>query len=96
MAMLRCRELGIEEPYDDRRLVVLLAVDRCAADAIRVAALAGLREGAAAELGEGRGLGAHPLGPCPLGPVPCPSTEGGWPGQQGPHVFQVTRQELLG
>ena len=35
MAMLGCRELGIEEPADDQRLVVFVEMDRCAADAIQ-------------------------------------------------------------
>lgn len=36
MAMLGCRELGIEEPADDQRLVVFVEMDRCAADAIQM------------------------------------------------------------
>jgi len=35
MAMLGCRELGIEDPADDQRLVVFVEMDRCAADAIQ-------------------------------------------------------------
>ncbi|QQS46166.1 MAG: TraR/DksA C4-type zinc finger protein [Acidobacteriota bacterium] len=34
MAMLGCREVGIEEPKTGKRLVVFVEIDRCAADAI--------------------------------------------------------------
>lgn len=44
MAMRACRELGIEEPgQDKKRLIVYVEIDRCAADAI--AAVTGCRLG---------------------------------------------------
>ncbi len=44
MAMRACRELGIEEPWrDKKRLIVFVEIDRCAADAI--AAVTGCRLG---------------------------------------------------
>jgi hypothetical protein len=44
MAMRACRELGIEEPgQDTKRLMVFVEIDRCAADAI--AAVTGCRLG---------------------------------------------------
>ena len=44
MAMRACRELGIEDPWQDKkRLVVFVEIDRCAADAI--AAVTGCRLG---------------------------------------------------
>jgi formylmethanofuran dehydrogenase subunit E len=44
MAMRACRDLGIEEPGQDRkRLIVFVEIDRCAADAI--AAVTGCRLG---------------------------------------------------
>jgi formylmethanofuran dehydrogenase subunit E len=44
MAMRACRELGIEEPWQDKkRLIVFVEIDRCAADAI--AAVTGCRLG---------------------------------------------------
>lgn len=35
MAMLGCQELGIEDPEGERRLIVFVEMDRCAADAIQ-------------------------------------------------------------
>jgi formylmethanofuran dehydrogenase subunit E len=35
MAMLGCREVGIEEPKSDKSLIVWVEIDRCAADAIQ-------------------------------------------------------------
>lgn len=35
MAMLGCRELGIEDPRGEGRLIVFVETDRCAADAIQ-------------------------------------------------------------
>ncbi len=44
MAMRACRELGIEDPWqDNKRLIVFVETDRCAADAI--AAVTGCRLG---------------------------------------------------
>lgn len=43
MAMRACRELGIEEPEQDKRVIVFVEIDRCAADAI--AAVTGCRLG---------------------------------------------------
>jgi formylmethanofuran dehydrogenase subunit E len=34
LAMKACRELGIDEPRDSKRLIVFVETDRCAADAI--------------------------------------------------------------
>ncbi len=34
LAMKACRELGIDEPRDSKRLVVIVETDRCAADAV--------------------------------------------------------------
>lgn len=43
MAMLGCRLLGIDEPTQDKRLIVYVEIDRCVADAI--AAVTGCRLG---------------------------------------------------
>lgn len=43
MAMLACRLLGIDEPTQDKRLIVYVEIDRCMADAI--AAVTGCRLG---------------------------------------------------
>jgi formylmethanofuran dehydrogenase subunit E len=43
MALRGCKELGIEEPDEPKRLIVYLEIDRCAADAI--AAVTGCRLG---------------------------------------------------
>lgn len=43
MAMAGCRALGIEEPGSDKRLLVYVEIDRCAADAI--SAVTGCRLG---------------------------------------------------
>jgi formylmethanofuran dehydrogenase subunit E len=44
MAMRACRELGVEDPWQDKkRLIVFVEIDRCAADAI--AAVTGCRLG---------------------------------------------------
>lgn len=36
MAMVGCRELGIDNPTRERRLIVFVEMDRCAADAIQI------------------------------------------------------------
>ena len=43
MAMLGCQLLGIDEPTQDKRLIVYVEIDRCMADAI--AAVTGCRLG---------------------------------------------------
>lgn len=43
MAMLGCRLLGIDEPTQEKRLIVYVEIDRCMADAI--AAVTGCRLG---------------------------------------------------
>lgn len=43
MAMLGCQRLGIDEPTQDKRLIVYVEIDRCMADAI--AAVTGCRLG---------------------------------------------------